>query len=110
MKTQVALSVALAGIWLLTPPQSLAKSHAPETFPQIVRIAYLEGDVRVSRGQDGGAPKDTDWEMAVANLPIEAGFSLATGAGRAEIEFEDASTVYMAPNTVLIFDGLESTG
>ena len=110
MKTQVALSVALAGIWLLTPPQSLAKSRAPETFPQIVRIAYLEGDVRVSRGHDGGAPKDADWEMAVANLPIESGFSLATGAGRAEIEFEDASTVYMAPNSVLIFNGLESTG
>jgi hypothetical protein len=37
---------------------------------------------------------------------MEAGFSLATGAGRVEIEFEDASTVYVGDNSVLTFDEL----
>jgi hypothetical protein len=36
-----------------------------------------------------------------ADLPIEVGFSLVTGSGRAEIEFEDASTLYLGENSVL---------
>jgi hypothetical protein len=72
--------------------------------PQIVRISYLEGDVRVARGTKGAT-----WEAAVPGLPIETGFSLATGAGRAEIEFEDSSTVYLDENSVLAFNDLTST-
>ena len=77
----------------------------PELQPQLVRIRYLEGDVRVARvAATENAPKD-DWEVAVVGLPIQAGFDLATGAdGRAEIEFEDASTVYLAENSVLAFN------
>jgi hypothetical protein len=71
--------------------------------PQIVRISYLEGDVRVSRGTKGAM-----WEAAIPGLPIETGFSLATGAGRAEIEFEDSSTVYLDENSVLNFNDLTS--
>src|SRR5579875_1667440 len=60
--------------------------------PQIVRLSYVEGDVRITRGklaekQDAkltGA--STGWEQAVANLPIESGYSIVTGTGRAEIE------------------------
>ncbi len=111
MKTHLVLGLALAAILTVKSPQALAKSeHAPETSPQIVRLTYVDGDVRVSRGKEGGAPKDVDWEKAVADLPLEEGFSLATGDGRAEIEFEDASTLYLAPNSVLIFNDLESTG
>ena len=65
--------------------------------------------MRVSRGAEGGAPKDVDWEKAVADLPLQAGFTLATGDGRAEIEFEDSSTLYLAPNSVLLFNTLDST-
>ena len=111
MKSRFAFSFALAGIVSVISPQAFAKSkpEAAEPVPQIVRITYLEGDVRVSRGTEGGAPKDVDWEKAVANLPLQAGFTLATNDGRAEIEFEDASTVYLAPNSVLLFNTLEST-
>ena len=38
------------------------------------------------------------------------GFSLVTGAGRAEIEFEDASTAYLGENSVLVFETLTTTG
>jgi hypothetical protein len=111
MRMHLAFSLALAAICLVESPLALAKSApAPETFPQIVRISYIEGDVRVSRGTQGGAPKDVDWEKAVDGLPLQGGFTLATGEGRAEIEFEDASTLYLAPNSVLIFNDLESTG
>jgi hypothetical protein len=111
MRIHLAFSLALVGMCIIESPLAFSKSApAPETFPQIVRISYIEGDVRVSRGTEGGAPKNVDWEKAVGGLPLQAGFTLATGEGRAEIEFEDASTLYLAPNSVLIFNDLESTG
>ena len=111
MRPRLAFSLALVGIFVLSSPRAFAKSKPDpaETLPQIVRINYLEGDVRVSRGKEGGAPKDVDWEKAVAGLPLQTGFTLATGDGRAEIEFEDTSTLYMGENSVLIFNALDST-
>ena len=72
-----------------SPPPSSAQvqPYSDATYPQIVRISYAEGDVRVSRGTRGAT-----WETAVTGLPLESGFNLVTGKGRAEIEFEDAST------------------
>jgi hypothetical protein len=79
--------------------------------PQVVRISYLEGDVRVARALKGKDAPGTDWEMAIAGLPVETGFNLATGAGgRAEIEFEDTSTVYLHENSVLTFNDLHTEG
>jgi hypothetical protein len=46
----------------------------------------------------------------VADLPLETGFSLVTGTGRAEIEFEDASTIYLAENSILYFNDLHTWG
>jgi len=77
--------------------------------PQIVRVSYVEGDVRVSRGagRDKGA---SVWEQAAVDLPLETGYSLVTGDGRAEIELEDASIVYLDKNSVLSFTELSTTG
>ncbi len=97
-----------------------AQSASPTTFtyPQIVRLSYVEGDVRVARGKEaekqlekesGDAIDTTGWEQAAANLPLETGYSLVTGTGRAEIEFEDASVVYLADNSVLTFNELSTT-
>ena len=74
-------------------------------LPQIVRISYVEGDVRVSRGKHGAT-----WEAAETGLPLQTGFNLVTGTGRAEIEFEDASTLYLADNSALAFNDLRTTG
>ncbi len=85
-----------------------AKSQA-KVYPEIVRISYMQGDVRFSRG-DGKKPDLTKpWEQAVPNLPILTGYSLATGDGRAEIEFEYGSTLYLAENSVLLFQTLTTT-
>jgi FecR protein len=87
----------------------LGHHYSDETYPQIVRISYVEGDVRIARGEDKGKPASAVWEKAVANLPLETGFSLVTGAGRAEIEFEDDSTLYLGENSVLTFNDLHTT-
>ena len=78
--------------------------------PQIVRISYLEGDVRLSRGKAGQKATGDAWEKAAVDVPLESGFSLATGKGRAEIEFEDASTAYLGEDSVLILAKLITRG
>jgi hypothetical protein len=110
MKTRIALT--FLSISLVIPIQTRAQDEQPliETYPQIVRISYVEGDVRINRGQQYEKETGKAWEKAVANLPLESGYSLVTGAGRAEIEFEDSSTVYLAENSVLIFNDLYTTG
>ncbi len=87
----------------------LGNHYSDTTYAQIVRISYVEGDVRIQRGEPTGKPGGAIWEKAVANLPVETGFSLATGAGRAEIEFENASTIYLGENSVLTFNDLHET-
>lgn len=111
MKTHLAFSLALAGMFLVQSPTASAKKAPGETTqPQIVRLGLAEGDVRVARDQQQGQARNADWEKAVTGLPLESGFSLATGSGRAEIEFEDASTLYLAENSVLVFNDLSTTG
>jgi hypothetical protein len=87
----------------VTPPSNA-------TYPQIVRIRYMEGDVRVARGKQDEKAGGSTWEQAVAGLPLATGFNLVTGTGRAEIEFEDASTVYLAENSALTFNDIHTTG
>ena len=88
----------------------LGQHYSDATYAQIVRLSYVEGDVRVARGEQNEKITGATWEKAVSDLPLETGFSLATGAGRAEIEFEDASTVYLGENSVLTFNDLHTTG
>lgn len=72
------------------------------TYPEIVRLSVVEGDVRIARGKQDAKLTGNTWEQAAADIPLESGFNLATGSsGRAEIEFEDASTIYLAPNSAL---------
>jgi hypothetical protein len=93
-----------------------ASVNSPVTYPQIVRLSYVEGDVRVARGKEAEkqlgkeSGEATGWEQAVADLPLQTGYSLVTGTGRAEIEFEDASVVYLADNSVLEFYQISTTG
>ena len=104
------LSYAKAQEKATNPPvPAQFKPPSTATYPQIVRIRWLEGDVRVMRGKESGKASGATWEEAVAGLPLATGFSLVTGAGRAEIEFEDASTVYLAENSALTFNDIHTT-
>ncbi len=75
-------------------------SHA-----RIVRLSLVQGDVRFSRSVEGDALADQNaaWESAVVNLPVREGYVLATGNGRAEVEFENGAAAYLAEDTVLQF-------
>jgi hypothetical protein len=98
--------VALIGLVSLAARTARAddKTPAVKTDPEIVRLSYIQGDVRFSRGDAKGPNLEKDWEQAAVNLPILQNYSLATGNGRAEIEFEYGSVVYLAENSVLLFD------
>jgi hypothetical protein len=87
----------------------LGEHYSDTTYAQIVRVRYVDGDVRIARGEQKEKPAGADWEQAVADLPLETGFSLVTGNGRAEIELEDASTIYLGENSVLMCNDLHTT-
>jgi hypothetical protein len=88
----------------------LGQHYSDATYAEIVRIRYVEGDVRIARGEQNEKPAGEAWEQAVADLPLETGFSLTTGdKGRVEIELEDASTIYLGENSVLTFNDLHTT-
>src|ERR1700734_2985433 len=107
MKWQVIGSVALG---LLLVGVGKAKAETPPTmYPQIVRLSYVEGDVRLTRGPAGEKATGDEWTKAEVDVPIYSGFTLVTGAGgRAEIEFEDASHVYLGENSVRGFGDLSA--
>src|SRR5690349_1651824 len=68
---------------------------------RIVRISSLDGDVQVDRADGQG------FDNGILNMPIVHGGRVWTrNDGRAEIEFEDASTIRLTPNTIINFDDL----
>jgi len=86
---------------LLTLPAT-ADSQA-----RIVRLSDVQGTVQIDKNSGLG------FENAFANLPITQGTQLRTREnGRAEIEFEDGSTLRVTPNTSVEFStlGLSDTG
>jgi hypothetical protein len=111
MRIRVALQLALTGMLLVPATTATAsKSPAEQTQAQIVRLSLVEGDVRIARDEQQGQASNADWEKAITGLPLESRFSLATGSGRAVIEFQDASTLYLAENSVLVLNDLTATG
>jgi hypothetical protein len=80
---------------LLTLP-ALADSQA-----RIVRLSEVQGSVEIDKNAGIG------FERAFVNLPITQGTKLHAGAnGRAEVEFEDGSSLRLTPNTTVEFSKL----
>jgi hypothetical protein len=91
---------ALACILLALP--ALADSQA-----RIVRLSDVHGTVQIDKNTGLG------FENAFLNLPVTQGTQLKTlGDGRAEIEFEDGSTLRLGPNSSVEFSrlGLSDSG
>lgn len=94
------LSLAVFAILGLTPVASADNSHA-----RIIRLSFVQGDVRIAHSVKGDPLQsgDNTWEVASLNLPIHQGDALATDNGRAEVEFESGNIAFLAENTVLEF-------
>jgi hypothetical protein len=97
------LSSALAvTVCLLLSLPAFAESQA-----RIVRLSDVQGSVQIDKNTGSG------FEHAFVNLPITQGVHLRTGdGGRAEVEFEDGSSMRLAPNTSVEFSrlGLSDSG
>ena len=93
--------LAAAACALLALP-ALADSQA-----RIVRLSDVQGSVQIDKNTGLG------FESAFLNLPITQGAQIRThDRGRAEIEFEDGSTLRLTPNTTVEFStlGLSDSG
>src|ERR1700693_781823 len=93
-KLGTLLALAVLACWLAVP--SFADSQA-----RIVRLSQVDGVVQIDRNTGQG------YEKAFVNLPITQGTNLRAGDdARAEIEFEDGSTLRITPGTVVEFPEL----
>jgi hypothetical protein len=92
-----------ASLLLIHPGRSNSQES---TEPQLVRLSYVQGDVKFSPGKSGKPDLGAEWFNAPDGLTPEEGYSVATENGRAIIEFENGSVVYLAENSVLQFNKL----
>jgi hypothetical protein len=89
------LLISAAACALLALP-ALADSQV-----RIVRLSDVQGSVQIDKNTGLG------FENAFLNLPITQGVQVKTrDRGRAEIEFEDGSTLRLTPNTTVEFSTL----
>jgi uncharacterized membrane protein YgcG len=92
--TWLALGVGL--IVAFSTNAAMADSHV-----RIVRLSNVQGAIEIDRNTGQG------YEKATANMPLVEGMKLAAKAdGRAEVEFEDGSTVRITPNSKIEFTTL----
>ena len=98
LKRSLGTSIVLLAILTL----ALAAIPAvADSQVRIVRLSNVEGTVQVDRNTGQG------YENAFLNMPIVEGMKLATkDEGRAEVEFEDGSTVRITPKSTLEFTAL----
>ncbi len=85
----------------------LALPALADSQARIVRLSDVQGKVQIDKNAGLG------FENAFLNLPITQGTQLKTSEnGRAEVEFEDGSTLRLAPNSTVQFStlGLSDSG
>lgn len=90
----------LFAVSLLLAPRVHAQEPV-DSHARIVRLSYTEGDVQLAGGQDFG------FENATLNTPLSERDQIRTGSqGRAEIQFEDGSTIRLAPESQITLSQL----
>lgn len=99
-------ATALLSALLLASTLPAQTTEAASTSPgnskiRIVRLSEVRGAVQLDRSTGNG------FEAAMANLPIVEHNRLRTDQGVAEVEFEDNSTLRIAPDSVVEFPQLE---
>jgi hypothetical protein len=95
-KPSLRLSLVLLAFCALCALPALADSQV-----RIVRLSDVHGTVQIDKGTGAG------FENAFVNLPVTQAMQLRTrDNGRAEIEFEDGSSMRVGPNTAIEFSKL----
>ena len=95
------LSLLLAASMLPAQTDISADSSAGMSKVRIVRLSEVRGTVQMDRGNGRG------FEATMQNLPIVESSRVQTSIGVAEVEFEDNSTLRLAPDTEVEFPLLE---
>jgi hypothetical protein len=91
----------MLAMWAVLAAALLVVSASAESKVRIVRLSEVQGTVQIDRAT-GDA-----FDKAFINLPVVEGSRLKTGKdGRAEVEFEDGSTLRLAPNSEVDFTRL----
>jgi FecR protein len=99
-----AAHIATASLLILLLATTMtAQSTQPASASKvrIVRLSQVKGVVSLDRGTGRG------FEPAIANMPIVEKSRLQTDTGLAEIEFEDNSSLRLAPDSIVEFPTLE---
>jgi hypothetical protein len=103
--TYISKAMTLLAL-LLVPALHAQSNDATPATPgvskvRIVRLSQIRGAVQIDRSDGRG------YERGIANLPIVEKNQLRTGEGIAEVEFEDNSSLRLAPNSQVEFSRLE---
>ncbi len=97
----VFLTAALLALLMLTGARAFGESQ-----PHVARLSNVDGTVQILKGNQ------TEFDQAVANMPLVEGSRVQTGSnGRAEVQFDNGSIARLTPNSsmtlVQIQRGLE---
>ncbi len=93
-------AVVLVGVLLLAAGLAVLPAWA-DSQVRIVRLSLVTGPVQLDRATGQG------FEKAITNMPITQGMKLRTdGNSRAEVEFEDGTTLRLASNAEVEFPEL----
>jgi len=98
-----AMSKSRLGLVILTVLACalLALPALADSQARIVRLSDVQGSVQIDKNTGMG------FESAFLNLPVTQGTQLRTrDNGRAEVEFEDGSTMRLTPNSLVQFSTL----
>jgi hypothetical protein len=88
-------------LWTVLAGALFALPAMADSQARIVRLSDVQGLVQIDKNSGLG------FETAFLNLPIILGAELRTrDNGRAEVEFEDGSTLRLTPNTTVVFSAL----
>jgi FecR protein len=100
-KAITLLSLLLLPATVLAQANDATNTDTGSSKVRIVRLSLVKGAVEIDRSNGRG------FEPAIANLPIVEQNQLRTGVGIAEVEFEDNSSMRIAPNSLVEFPRLE---
>src|SRR5689334_959531 len=101
-KSGLLLSILFTLVFSLAPlahAQESDEDDGHDSHARIVRISYVEGEVRLDTGHG--------YESVTMNVPVTEHNWLQTRSdGWAEIQMEDGSIIRMAPDTIIAFTEL----